>query len=76
VPPFYEDLGKRLVKSPKIHVADPACHLLGIETAADLAPSFFLGALFEGFIAAEIAKAQVNAGRRREIDHLPRRPGA
>ena len=27
----------------------------------------FLGALFEGFIAAEIAKAQVNAGGRREL---------
>jgi len=27
----------------------------------------FVGSLFEGFVAAEIAKAQVNAGRRREI---------
>ena len=27
----------------------------------------FYGALFEGFIAAEIVKAQVNAGRRREL---------
>ncbi len=36
VPPFYENLGKRLVKSPKVYIADSglACHLLGIETAA------------------------------------------
>ena len=27
----------------------------------------FLGALFEGFIAGEIVKAQLNAGRRREL---------
>lgn len=69
VPPFYENLGKRLIKSPKVYLADSglACHLLGIETAAELEKSPFLGALFEGFIAAEIAKAQVNAGRRREL---------
>src|SRR5207302_3509259 len=56
VPPFYENLGKRLIKSPKVYVADPglACHLLGIDTAAELDKSPFLGALFEGFIAAEI----------------------
>lgn len=72
VPPFYENLGKRLVKSPKIYIADSglACHLLGIETAADLARSPFRGALFEGFVAAEILKAQVNAGRRRELYHF------
>lgn len=69
VPPFYENLGKRLIKSPKIYVADSglACHLLGIDTVAELAKSPFLGALFEGFIAAEIVKAQVNAGGRREL---------
>jgi predicted AAA+ superfamily ATPase len=69
VPPFYENLGKRLIKSPKIYVADAglACHLLGIDTAGELARSPFRGALFEGFIAAEMAKAQVNAGSRREL---------
>jgi len=69
VPPFYENLGKRLVKSPKVYVADSglACHLLGIETARDLAKSPFLGALFEGFVAAEIAKHQTGRGGRREL---------
>jgi hypothetical protein len=69
IPPFYENLGKRLVKSPKLFVADSglACHLLGIDTAAELAKSPFLGALFEGFVASEIAKQQVNAGHRREL---------
>jgi predicted AAA+ superfamily ATPase len=69
VPPFYDNFGKRLVKSPKVYVADSglACHLLGIDTAAELARSPFAGALFEGFMAAEIAKARVNAGRRREL---------
>jgi hypothetical protein len=69
VPPFYENLGKRLIKSPKIYVADTglACHLLGIDTAGELARSPFRGALFEGFIAAEMIKAQVNVGGRREL---------
>ena len=69
VPPWFENLGKRLIKSPKIYIADAglACHLLGITSAVELEKSPFLGSLFEGFIAAELVKAQVNAGRRREL---------
>lgn len=69
VPPFYENLGKRLTKSPKVYFLDSglACHLLGIDTAGELDKSPFRGAVFEGFIGAELAKAQVNAGRRREL---------
>jgi hypothetical protein len=69
VPPFYSNLGKRLIKSPKVYLADSglACHLLGIDTADELARSPFLGALFEGFIASEIVKAQANSGQRREL---------
>ena len=69
VPPYYENFGKRLIKSPKIYFADPglACHLLGIETEKELRKSPFLGPLFEGFVAAEIVKQQINAGRRKEI---------
>lgn len=69
VPPFYDNFGKRLIKSPKVYLSDPglACHLLGIDTTTELAKSPFVGALFEGFIASEIIKAQVNEGRRREL---------
>lgn len=69
VPPWFENLGKRLVKSPKLYVADSglACHLLGIDTVAELEKSPFLGVLFEGFVAAEIVKAQLAAGGRREL---------
>jgi len=72
VPPFYENLGKRLIKSPKLYLTDSglACHLLGIDSAAELAKSPFLGSLFEGFVAAEIVKAQVNTGGRRELYHF------
>jgi len=67
--PYFENVGKRLIKSPRLYIADSglACHLLGIETTAQLERSPFLGAVFEGFIASELAKAQLNAGRRREL---------
>jgi predicted AAA+ superfamily ATPase len=69
LPPFYENFGKRLVKSPKLYVADSglACHLLGIETKAELAKSPFRGALFEGLVASELVKQQTNDGLRREV---------
>jgi predicted AAA+ superfamily ATPase len=41
--------------------------LLGIESASQLERSPFLGPIFEGFMALELAKAQLNAGRRREL---------
>jgi uncharacterized protein len=69
VPPFYENFGKRLIKTPKLYFVDSglACHLLGIESAAALRRSIMYGHLFEGFIAAEIAKQQVNSGGRVQI---------
>lgn len=69
IPPYLENFGKRLVKTPKVHFVDTglACHLLGIERAAALKTSTFRGPLFEGFVASEIAKLQVNGGSRPEI---------
>lgn len=68
VPPFYENFGKRLIKSPKVYFVDSglACHLLGVGSKM-LQGSPFHGPLFEGFVAAEIAKQQVNAGGRVEL---------
>jgi predicted AAA+ superfamily ATPase len=72
VPPYFENLGKRLLKSPKVYLGDSglACYLLGITTPAELERSPFLGALFEGYVAAEILKNQVNQGRRKELYHF------
>ncbi|CAN5818461.1 ATP-binding protein [soil metagenome] len=69
VPPYFETVGKRLIKSPKLYVADSglACHLLGIRTETELTRSPFYGAVFEGWVASEIAKTQLHAGRRREL---------
>jgi hypothetical protein len=69
VPPYFENLGKRLIKSPKVYWGDPglACHLLGITSEAELQRSPFWGQLFEGFVAAEILKSQVNRGAGKEL---------
>jgi hypothetical protein len=69
VPPFFENFGKRLTKSPKLYFVDSglACHLLGIDSVAVLNRSPFLGPLFEGYVAAEILKLQIGAGRPREL---------
>jgi hypothetical protein len=44
-----------------------ACHPLGIQTQAELDRSPFLGAIYEGFVAAEILKCQINRGQRKEL---------
>ena len=69
VSPYFENFGKRLIKSPKIYWSDSglACYLLGITSAAELERSPFLGALFEGFVAAEILKSQTGTGSRKEL---------
>jgi predicted AAA+ superfamily ATPase len=69
VPPYYENLGKRLIKSPKLHFVDSglACHLLGLESETRLRSSPFQGPLFEGFVVAEVLKQQQAEGRRREV---------
>jgi uncharacterized protein len=77
IPPFYENFGKRLVRSPKLYFVDSglACHLLGITTNGELQRSPFFGPLFEGFVASEIVKHRINDGRRREIYYFRDRQG-
>ncbi|MEI6070679.1 MAG: ATP-binding protein [Verrucomicrobiae bacterium] len=69
VPPYFENLGKRIIKSPKLYLADSglACHLLGIRSRPELERSPFLGPVFDGLVASEILKSQTNAGLRGEL---------
>ena len=69
VNPYFENFGKRLVKTPKVYIADSgmACHLLGIRSRAELERSPFLGSIFEGFVASELIKSQINRGGRKEL---------
>ena len=77
VPPYFENLGKRLIKSPKVYWLDSgmASFLLSVPSAAHLDTSPFLGPLYEGFLASEICKWQVNRGRRKELYYFRDRQG-
>ena len=68
IPPFFENFGKRLIKSPKLYFVDTGLlsYLLGIESEAMLNRSPFLGPLFEALVTSEIVKAQIGSGRRKE----------
>jgi len=58
LPPWAENLGKRVVKSPKLYIADSglAHSLLGIATPHELQRHPKLGASWEGFIIAQIRR--------------------
>lgn len=65
MPPYYENISKRLVKSPKLYFCDTglACHLLDIETPAQVARDKMRGNLFENYVVMEAVKHRINAGR-------------
>lgn len=69
ISPYFENVGKRLVKSPKLFFADVglACYLLGIESIEQLERDPLRGALFENFIFLELYKARANAGHEPRI---------
>ena len=77
VPPFFENLGKRIVKSPRLYFTDTGllCHLLGIGSRRELERSPFHGLVFENLVVSEVAKHQVNTGRRRELYYFRDRQG-
>lgn len=62
--PFYENLGKRLIKSPKLYFVETglAGYLLGIEDQKMVARDPLLGGLFENMIVIEALKHRLNQG--------------
>ena len=64
LPPYYENIPKRLVKSPKLYFNDPglACYLLDIETPQQLDRDKMRGAIFENMIVMEAIKHCYNMG--------------
>jgi predicted AAA+ superfamily ATPase len=72
VPRWHRNVGKRSVKAPKLHFVDSglACHLLGIRDAEQLRLHPLRGPLFESWVAAEVLKARLHAGRPADLFHL------
>ena len=63
--PFYENIGKRLIKAPKLYFFDTGllCYLLGIETEQQLATHPLRGNIFENYVVVEAYKQLVNQGK-------------
>jgi len=62
--PHHNNLGKRLVKSPKLYFYDTglACHLLNIVNPEQITTHYLKGGLFENLIISELLKQRYNAG--------------
>lgn len=64
--PYYRNLGKRMVKRPKIYFTDTglASYLLGINTSESLFSSPFFGPLFETMVITDFWKRFHHQGQR------------
>ncbi|WP_212746421.1 ATP-binding protein [Limnobacter alexandrii] len=69
LPPYFENFGKRLVKTPKLYFLDTGlmCWLLGIHSAAVLSTHPLRGQVFETMMVVEAYKAALNKGRQAEL---------
>ncbi len=62
LPPYFENLGKRTLKSPKIYFTDTglACYLLDIDSAKQVQRDPLRGHLVENFVILEMLKHRYN----------------
>ena len=62
--PYYKNMGKRLVKMPKLYFTDTglACYLLNIASAEQLSTHHAIGAIFENYVVLELLKQRLNKG--------------
>jgi uncharacterized protein len=63
--PYYENLGKRAIKSPKLYFTDVglASYLLGIESTTQMARDPLRGNLVENLVLLELFKHRYNRGK-------------
>jgi predicted AAA+ superfamily ATPase len=64
LPPWFENAGKRAIKTPKLYFTEPglAAWLLDIASPKQVARDPLMGNLFENMVVAEALKARLNEG--------------
>jgi len=64
LPPYFENFGKRVVKSPKYFFTDVGllAYLLGLETPSQVLRDPLLGSIFENLVVIEVLKQRYNSG--------------
>ena len=69
LPPWFENLGKRLIKSPKLYFYDTglAAWLMGIDDPTQVVTHPLRGHLFENLVITEFAKYFENQGERARL---------
>jgi uncharacterized protein len=69
LPPFFTNIGKRLVKSPKLYFYDVglAGHLLGLENELHVSRDPLRGNLFENMVVMEALKYRFHRGKRSNL---------
>lgn len=69
LPPFFENMGKRIVRTPKIYFLDMGllCYLLRIPDADYIVKSPLAGAFFETAVVSEMVKAAYAEGKNPEL---------
>lgn len=62
--PYHANIGKRLVKAPKVYFTDTGtlCHLVGLRDPEHAAAGPMAGALFETAVVVEILRTLVHRG--------------
>ena len=67
--PYHANVGKRLIKSPKLYFYDVglASFLIGIENARQIATHPLRGQLFENAVVMEALKHRLNRGRQPQL---------
>jgi hypothetical protein len=75
--PYYRNLGKRIVKSPKIYVTDTALcsYLLGLHDAQAVLRSPSFGSLFETMIVCDFWKRFLHFGEKPAMYYVRSRDG-
>ena len=64
LPPYFENFGKRVIKTPKIYFTDTGllCYLLGIERVEQVGRDPLIGKLFDNLVVLEALKTRYNRG--------------
>ncbi len=72
LPPYYNNLGKRITKTPKVYFLDTGllCHLAGIREPEQFLQGPMAGALFENYCVSETVKCYANLGQNPRFSYL------
>jgi predicted AAA+ superfamily ATPase len=77
VQPWFTNLNKRLVKTPKLYFCDPglAAWFVGVRNTSHVTAHPQRGALFENWVMTELLKAQANRGIKPSLHFLRDKEG-